>query len=80
MPRQRFIGQRLVDFLRSKGFQECPELDGPPAGLVVLSLDCLDSEERVVLVHHTVEQGAPYAEKILASLGISADEFWVYLA
>lgn len=79
MPRQRFVGQRLVEFLVSEGYEICPEPEGPPTGTVVLSLDCSDDQARIVLVHATVELGAVYAETVLAKAGINPNEFWRYL-
>ncbi len=79
MPRQRFAGQQLVDFLKTEGYQVCPEPEGPPTGTVVLSVDCSDSESQILLVHATVELGAVYAETILGKAAIDPAKFWRYL-
>ena len=79
MPRQRFVGQHLVDFLVAEGYAICPEPDGPPTGTVVLSLDCGDTSARLLLVHSTVELGASYAERICEVAGIDVSDFWRYL-
>ena len=79
MPRQRFLGQHLVDFLVAEGYAICPEPDGPPTGTVVLSLGCSDPSTRLLLVHATIEQGASYAERICEVAGIDPAQFWHYL-
>ena len=79
MPRRRFVGQHLVDFLKVEGYETCPEPEGPPTGTVVMSRDCADPESQILLVHATVELGAVYAETILGNTGIAAAEFWSYL-
>ncbi len=79
MPRQRFLGQSLVDFLLTQGLKICDDPEGPPAGLTVLSRDCADIDAAIHLVAHTVEQGAPYAERLLDRMGIAPDDFWAYL-
>lgn len=79
MPRQRFLGQSLVDFLLAHGLKICDDPEGPPAGLTVLSRDCADADAAIYLVAHTVVQGAPYAERLLDRIGIAIDELWEYL-
>ena len=79
MPRQRFAGQTLIDFLLSQGYERCPDPEGPPTGTIALSTNCADRRAVVLLVHATVELGAVYAETVLAKAGINTNEFWRYL-